>query len=65
MPKYLDIELLIDPLHPRGNFVHYDFLHLHYRKCKMTHVDILSVGALPYNSHVNHVTLAVIGTHIV
>ena len=42
----LDCELLIDPLHLRGNFVH-----LHYRRCKMTHVGLLSVRALPCNSH--------------
>ena len=52
VPKYLDYELLMDPLYSRGNRVHYDFLHLHFRRCKMTHVGLLSVGVLPYNNHV-------------
>ena len=32
VPKYLELELLVDPLHPRRNFVYYDSLQLHYRK---------------------------------
>ena len=56
--KYLYRELLKDPLHhkPEDTFVYYDLLQLNYRRCKMTHVGLLSVGALPCNSHVNHVT---------
>ena len=44
--KYLDRGLLIEPVHPRVIIVHYDFLHLHYIRCKSTHVGLLSVGAL-------------------
>ena len=56
-PDTLDRELLIDPLPPtRGNFVHYDFLKLHYICSKMTHVSPLAVGALLCYSHVNYVT---------
>ena len=53
----LDHELLIDPPPRRGNFVHYDFLKLHYIRSKMTHVGHLAVGALPCNSHANYITL--------
>ena len=51
-------EWLIDLMHPRGNFVHYDFLHLQYRGCKMKGVGLLSekghrstamLTTLPYN----------------
>ena len=48
----LDRELLIDPS-PRGNFVHYDFLKIHYIRSKMTLFGHLAVRALPCNSHVN------------
>ena len=52
----INIELLIDPL-PQGNFVHYDFLKLHYIRNKMTRVDYLAVGALPCNSHAQYVSI--------
>ena len=47
----LDLELAIDPpppppAPPRGSFVHYNFLKLHYIRNKMTHVSPLYVGAL-------------------
>ena len=63
VPKYLDCELLKDPMYPKGHFVHYNFLHLHYRRCKITHVGLLSIVALPCNSHVNHVTLKLCTEH--
>ena len=55
--RSIDRELLIDPPPPRGDFVHYDFLKLHYIGCKMTHVGPLAVGVLPCYSHVKYVTL--------
>ena len=51
--KLLDLELAIDPLQPRGSFVHYNFLKLHYIRNKMTHVSPLYVGALTCNVNVN------------
>ena len=54
---FVDHELLIDPPPPRGNFVHYDFLKLRFKRNKMTHVGHLEVGALQCDSHVNCVTL--------
>ena len=50
--KYLPIglELAIDPPPPRGNFVHYDFLKLHYIRRKMKDVSSLRVAALTTNS---------------
>ena len=55
--RSIDRELLIVPPPPRGDFVHYDFLKLHYICCKMTHVGPLAVGVLLCYSHVNYVTL--------
>ena len=43
---FLDLELAIDPPFPRGSFVHYGFLKLHYIRNKMTNVSSLYVGAL-------------------
>ena len=44
----VDLELAIDPL-PRGNFVHYDFLKLHYVIHKIKAVRFLRVSALTCN----------------
>ena len=52
----IDLELAIDPPPPRGSFVHYDFLKLHYIRNKMTHVSPLYVGALTCNVNVNYTT---------
>ena len=52
----LDLELAIDPLPPRGSFVHYIFLKQHYIRNKMTHVSSLYVGALTCNVNVNYTT---------
>ena len=41
--------LAIDPLQPRGNFVHYDFQILHYISHKMKYVSLLRVAALACN----------------
>ena len=41
----LDLGSVIDPLPARGNFVHYNFLKLHYIRNKMTHVSPLALGA--------------------
>ena len=47
---YLGIELAIDlPPPPRGNFVHYDFLKLHYIRHKIKDVSPLRVAALTCN----------------
>ena len=48
----LGLELAIDPppLPPRGNFVHYDFLKLHYIRHKIKDVSPLRVAALTCNS---------------
>ena len=62
VPKYLDCGLLIDPMDNRGHILHFNFLQLHYRRCKITHVGLLTVVASPCNSHVNYITLK-IGTH--
>ena len=43
------LELAIDPLPPRGNFVHYDFLKLHYIRHKIKDVSPLRVAALTCN----------------
>ena len=45
---------------PRGNFVHYNFLKLHYIRNKMTHVSPLAMWAFTCNSHVTNVTLKTI-----
>ena len=46
----LGLELAIDPPpHPRGNFVHYDFLKLHYIRHKIKDVSPLRVAALTCN----------------
>ena len=42
---------------PRGNFVHYDFLKLHYIWIKMTHVSPPAIGALLCYTLVNCITL--------
>ena len=43
------LELAIDPPPPRGNFVHYDFLKLHYIRHKIKDVSPLRVAALTCN----------------
>ena len=49
--KYIGLELAIDPPPPpRGNFVHYDFLKLHYIRHKIKYVSPLRVAALTCNS---------------
>ena len=59
MPFFLILDLApaIDPLPTRGNFVHYDFLKLHYISNKMTHVSPLVMGVFACNRHVTNVTL--------
>ena len=52
----IDLELAIDPPPPRGSFVHYNFLKLHYMRNKMTHVSPLHIGALTCNVNVNNIT---------
>ena len=54
--NFIDLELAIDPPAPRGSFVHYDFLKVHYIRNKMTHVSPLYVGALTCNVNVNYTT---------
>ena len=46
----LGLELAIDPPPPRANFVHYDFLKLHYIRHKIKDVSLLRVAALMCNS---------------
>ena len=46
----IGLELAIDPPPPRGNFVHYDFLKLHYIRHKIKDVSPLRVAALTCNS---------------
>ena len=53
----IDLRLAIDPLPPRGNFVHYDFLKLPYISHKMRHVSPLRVEALSCNNNITYVTL--------
>ena len=49
--RLIGIELAIDPPPPpRGNFVHYDFLKLHYIRHKIKDVSPLRVAALTCNS---------------
>ena len=43
------LELAIDPLPPRGNFVYYDFLKLHFIRHKIKYVSFLRVAALMCN----------------
>ena len=43
------LELAIDPPPPRGNFVHYDFLKIHYIRHKINDVSRLRVAALTCN----------------
>ena len=43
---YLGLELAIDPPPPRGNFVNYNFLKLHYIRHKIKDVSPLRVAAL-------------------
>ena len=54
--QHLDLRLAIDPLPPRMNFVHYDFLKLQYISHKMRHVSPLRVEAL-YCNNITYVTL--------
>ena len=49
MSKFISLELAIDPLTPRGNFVHYDFLKLHYIRHKIKDVNPLRVFVLTCN----------------
>ena len=42
----VQLELDIEPISPRGNFVDYDFLILHYMSHKMKYVSPLGVAAL-------------------
>ena len=46
----LGLELAIDPPPPRVNFVHYDFLKLHYIRHKIKDVSPLRVAALTCNT---------------
>ena len=48
--KPIGLELAIDPPPPRGNFVHYDFLKVHYIRHKIKDVSPLRVAALTCNS---------------
>ena len=43
------LELAIDPPPPRGNFVPYNFLKLHYIRHKIKDVSSLRVAALTFN----------------
>ena len=43
------LALAIDPIPPRGNFVHYDFQILNYISHKMKYVSLLRVAALTGN----------------
>ena len=45
----IGIEMAIDPPPPKGNFVHYDFLKLHYIRHKIKDVSPLRVAALTCN----------------
>ena len=45
----IGLELAIDPPPPRGKFVHYDFLKLHYIRHKIKDVSPLRVAALTCN----------------
>ena len=47
--KLIGLELAIDPLPPRGKFVHYDFLKQHYIRHKSKDVSPLRVAALTCN----------------
>ena len=47
--KYIGLELAIDFLPPRGIFLHYDFLKLHYIRHKIKDVSPLRVAALTCN----------------
>ena len=49
LSKYtVGLELAIDPPPPRGNFVHYGFLKVHYIRQKIKDVSPLRVAALTY-----------------
>ena len=48
--RLLGLELAIDPPTPRVNFVHYDFLELHYIRHKIKDVSLLRVAALTCNT---------------
>ena len=45
----IGLELAIDPPTPRGDFVHYDFLKLHYIRHKINAVSPLRLAAFTYN----------------
>ena len=47
--EFLGLEQAIDPTSPRGNFVHYNFLKLHYIRNKIKDVSPLRVAALKCN----------------
>ena len=47
--RFIGCELAIDPPPPRGNFVQYDFLKLHYIRHKLKDVSPLRVAALTCN----------------
>ena len=49
----------MDPLHPRGNFVHYDFLKLHYIRHKIKDVSPLRMTALTCNIALYTLTLEI------
>ena len=49
LAMFLGLELAIDPLPHRGNFVHYDFLKQHYIRHKIKDVSSLRVAALTCN----------------
>ena len=46
----VDLELAIEPPHPKGSLVHNDFLKLHYIRNKITHVSPLYVGASEFEA---------------
>ena len=53
--NYLGLALAIDPISPRGNFVHFNFQILHYISHKMKYVSLLRVAVLAGLHHVTHV----------
>ena len=46
---HIGLELAIDPLPPRGNLVHYNFLKRHHIRHKIKDVSPLRMAALTYN----------------
>ena len=53
----IDLRLAIDPLPPRRNIVHYDFLKLQYISHNMRHVSPLRMEAVSCNNSITYVTL--------